>query len=85
MQSKPRLISDYHKHIGQWRTKLLDARNSGVQLIKVDMVGQWAVYLFVDDTTFQAEKAEDMNRILAAYTVSQFTSKSPQQITRLIC
>ena len=31
------------------------------------MVGQWAVYLFVDDTAFLSEKAEDMNRILAAY------------------
>jgi hypothetical protein len=36
-------------------------------LIKKEMVGQWAVYLFVDDTAFLAEKTEDMNRILAAY------------------
>ena len=36
-------------------------------MIKKEMVGQWAVYLFVDDTAFLAEKTEDMNRILAAY------------------
>ena len=31
------------------------------------MVGQWAVYLFVDDTAFLAEELATMNRILAAY------------------
>ena len=44
-----------------------EAYKQGVQLIKKEMVGQWAVYLFVDDTAFLAEKTEDMNRILAAY------------------
>ena len=44
-----------------------EAYKQGVQLIKKDMVGQWAVYLFVDDTAFLAERTEDMNRILAAY------------------
>lgn len=44
-----------------------EAYSQGVQLIQKDMVGEWAVYLFVDDTAFLAEQTEDMNRILAAY------------------
>ena len=44
-----------------------EAYKQEVQLIEEEMVGQWAIHLFVNDTAFLAEKAEDMNRILAAY------------------
>ena len=52
----------------EWDKKFRgEAYKQGVRLIKKEMVVQWAVYLFVDDTAFLAEKPEDMNRILAAY------------------
>ena len=43
-------------------------------MIQKDMVGEWAVYLFVDDTAFMAEQTEDMNRKLAAY--NNFVNKT---------
>ena len=49
----------------------------------MEMVGQCAVHLFVDDTAFLAEKAEDMNRILAAY--NNFVNKWGMRINASTC